>query len=73
MIREYSVQADGDRKLRKDFLGREFSSRCGADKFLLSDGLLDLVQAIRSRFDRATTICSGYRTPEHNANIGGTH
>ena len=72
MIRTYSVKRDGDGKVSKHFRVREFASKDGADEVLIDDDLLTLLEAIRSEAgDKAITINSGYRSPEHNAAVGG--
>ena len=72
MIRTYSVKRDGDGKVSKHFRVREFASKDGADKVLIDDDLVDLLEDIREAAGgKAITINSGYRSPEHNAAVGG--
>lgn len=72
MIREYSVKRDGEGKVSKHFRVREFSSKDGADKVLIDDDLVKLLENIREASGgKAVTINSGYRSPEHNAAVGG--
>ena len=72
MIREYSVKRDGDGRVSKHFRVWEFASKDGADKVLIDDDLLTLLEAIRSEAgDKAITINSAYRTQAHNQAVGG--
>lgn len=72
MIREYSVKRDGEGKVSKHFRVREFSSKDGADKVLIDDDLVKLLENIREAAGgKSVTINSGYRSPEHNKAVGG--
>lgn len=72
MIREYSVKRDGEGKVSKHFRVREFASKDGADKVLIDDDLVKLLENIREAAGgKAVTINSGYRSPEHNKAVGG--
>lgn len=67
--RTYSVRTDGDRPLALNFTVREFAQR-GEDRVVVHPSLVVALQALRSRFGRLD-ILSGYRTPGHNASVGG--
>lgn len=72
MIRTYSVKRDGDGKVSKHFRVREFASKDGSDKVLVDDDLVSLLEQIREAAGgKAVTINSGYRSPAHNAAVGG--
>ena len=71
MVREYSLGRDGDAELSPHFRLAEFTSRDGADKVLVDDGLVELLEAIRAAVGSAVTISSGYRSPAHNKAVGG--
>ena len=71
MVREYSLRRDGDLQLSPHFRLREFASRDGADKVLVDDALVELLEAIRAAAGGAVIINSGYRSPEHNKAVGG--
>lgn len=72
MIREYSVKRDGEGKVSKHFRVREFASKDGADRVLIDDDLVKLLENIREAAGgKAVTINSGYRSPEHNKAVGG--
>ena len=63
-IKQYSLKADGARKLAPGFKVREFRCRDGSDVVMM-------LQAIREHFGKPITITSGYRTAAHNAAVGG--
>lgn len=72
MIRQYSLAKDGAKLLAPDFRVREFRCKDGSDEILVDEALVLLLQCIREHFGKAVTITSGYRTPEHNAEVGGS-
>lgn len=71
MIREYSLRRDGDLQLSPHFRLGEFACKDGSDKVLVDDALVELLETIRAAAGGAVTINSGYRSPEHNAAVGG--
>lgn len=71
MVREYSLRRDGDLQLSPHFRLREFASKDGSDKVLVDDDLVFLLEQIREAAGGAVTINSGYRSPAHNAAVGG--
>mgnify|MGYP005807535955 CR=1 FL=1 len=71
MVREYSLRRDGDLQLSPHFRLSEFASKDGSDKVLVDDALVDLLQQIRAAAGAAVTINSAYRSPAHNAAVGG--
>lgn len=50
---------------------REFASKDGSDKVLVDDDLVSLLEQIREAAGGAVTINSAYRSPAHNAAVGG--
>lgn len=70
-IKQYSLKADGSRKLAPSFAVREFRCKDGSDTIMVDEALTVLLQAIREHFGRAVVITSGYRTAAHNAAVGG--
>ena len=70
-IKQYSLKADGARKLSPAFKVREFRCRDGSDAIMIDQTLVVLLQAIREHFGKPITITSGYRTAAHNAAVGG--
>ena len=71
MIRQYSLAKDGNRKLAPDFKVRELRGRDGSDTVMVDETLTVVLQCIRDHFGKPVTITSGYRTPAHNAAVGG--
>ena len=71
MIRQYSLMADGNRRLAPDFKVRELRCRDGTDTVMVDEALTVVLQCIREHFGKAVTITSGYRTAAHNAAVGG--
>ena len=70
-IKQYSLKADGRRRLAPSFTVREFRCRDGSDTIMVDQALPVLLQAIREHFGRAVVITSGYRTAAHNKSVGG--
>ena len=71
-IKQYSLKADGSRRLAPSFTVREFRCRDGSDAIMIDQTLVVLLQAIREHFGKAVTITSGYRTGTHNTAVGGS-
>ena len=71
MIRQYSLARDGDRRLAPDFQVRELRCRDGTDTVMVDEALTVVLQCIREHFGKAVVITSAYRTPAHNAAVGG--
>lgn len=70
-IKQYSLMTDGNRRLAPDFKVRELRCRDGSDTVMVDETLTVVLQCIREHFGKAVTITSGYRTPAHNAKVGG--
>ena len=70
-IKQYSLKADGARKLAPGFKVREFRCRDGSDVVMIDESLVMLLQCIREHFGKPVTITSGYRTAAHNRSVGG--
>ena len=70
-IKQYSLMADGDRRLAPDFKVRELRCRDGTDTVMVDEVLTVVLQCIREHFGKPVTITSGYRTAAHNAAVGG--
>ena len=70
-IKQYSLMADGSRRLAPDFKVRELRCRDGSDTVMVDETLTVVLQCIREHFGKPVTITSGYRTPAHNAKVGG--
>ena len=70
-IKQYSLMADGNRRLAPDFKVRELRCRDGSDTVMVDEALTVVLQCIREHFGKQVTITSGYRTAAHNAAVGG--
>lgn len=70
-IKQYSLTKDGNRRLAPDFKVRELRCRDGSDTVMVDETLTVVLQCIREHFGKAVTVTSGYRTPAHNAKVGG--
>lgn len=69
---EYSLKADGEKQVSKDFKVKEFRCKDGSDKVLIDVGFVqNKLQVIRDHFGVAVTINSGYGTESYNAQVGG--
>lgn len=72
MINTYHLSnGDGDLKLSESFRVREFSCKDGSDIIKIDTELVKYLQRIRNWACVPVIISSGYRTPAHNASIGG--
>lgn len=66
-------KGDPNVKLTANFSTKEFEckgSRIGTEMRISKD-LVDKLQLLRTRIGSPITITSGYRSPEHNYNVGG--
>ena len=70
-IKQYSLMADGNRRLAPDFKVRELRCRDGTDTVMVDEALTVVLQCIREHFGKPVVITSGYRTAAHNAAVGG--
>ena len=71
MIRKYSLAKDGAALLAPGFRVRELRCKDGTDTVMVDEALTVVLQCIREHFGKPVTIASGYRTPAHNAAVGG--
>ncbi len=71
-VRTYSLAADGNTSVSKNFKVKEFRCKDGEDEILIDvDFVKDKLQKIRDHFEAPVTINSAYRTPEHNKKVKG--
>lgn len=71
-IKTYYVSKLGrDYQVSPHFKLREFQSRDGADKVLISEELLAKLEELRAYGGFVITINSGYRSAAHNKKVGG--
>ena len=64
------LSVDGNKKITEHFKLKEFACK-NSEAIIISEKLCDILEDIRAHFGKPVTITSGYRTPEHNAKIGG--
>lgn len=64
------ISVDGNKKITEHFKLKEFACK-NTEAIIISEKLCDILEAIRAHFEKPVIITSGYRTPEHNAKIGG--
>lgn len=68
----YSLKADGENQISKNFRVKEFRCKDGSDKILIDvDFVREVLQAIREHFNVPVTINSAYRTETYNRKVGG--
>ena len=72
MIKTYSKARDGNTKLSENFRVGEFACKDGTDLIKIDTALVSILQRIRNWAGASVVISSGYRTPSHNASIGGS-
>jgi len=70
-VKKYSMKKDGNLQLTPNFKVNEFRSKCGDDTVLIDSRLPELLQRIRDHFGKPVSITSAYRSPAHNAAVGG--
>lgn len=71
-IKEYSLAADGNKVISKNFRVKEFRCKDGSDKILIDEDFVqNKLQLIRDHFGSPVTFNSAYRTPEHNRKVKG--
>lgn len=69
---EYSLFNQGTHQISEHFKVREFAQkdlRC--NKVIVDTELINVLEDIRTHFNKPVIVTSGYRTPEYNAKIGG--
>jgi uncharacterized membrane protein YqhA len=71
MIKTYSLSKDSNTKLSANFTVKEFKCNDNTDKILIDIDLVNLLQKIRTHFNKPVTINSAYRTPTYNKKVGG--
>lgn len=72
MVQKFSLKADRNLQISKNFMLYEFRCKDGSDEVLADvDFVRDKLQAIRDHFGAPVTVNSAYRTEIYNRNIGG--
>jgi len=70
-VRTYSLRAEGNLELSKNFKVKEFACKDKSDKIMVCRELVLMLQAIRDFYGREVVINSGYRTESYNKSIKG--
>lgn len=70
-IKTYSLKKHGSTKLSEHFTVREFACSDGSDEIRIDTKLVNYLEQIRTHFGVPIHITSGYRSPSHNAKVGG--
>ena len=70
-VNVYSKSKDGNKSLSANFKVKEFACKDGSDPVFISPELVEVLQKIRSHFNKPVNINSAYRTPTHNKKEGG--
>jgi hypothetical protein len=59
-VKAYSKAKDGGKKLSEHFRVREFACKDGSDVVFVSDGLVQVLEAMRMHFANEVIVTSGY-------------
>ena len=71
-VKVYSRAVDGLSKVAENFTVREFACSDGSDAVFIAPELASVLQKVRTHFAKSVHVLSGYRTPTHNAKVGGS-
>jgi GH25 family lysozyme M1 (1,4-beta-N-acetylmuramidase) len=71
VIHAYSKDKDGETNVSENFKVKEFASTDGSDPVFIAPGLVEVLQKIRSHFNKPVTINSAFRTVTRNTAVGG--
>ena len=69
MLESYSILKNGNLKLSEHFKVREFFCRDGSDPVFIDTELVEILEKIRTHFNKPVTITSGFRTAAYNATV----
>ena len=67
----FSLRADGEQQISRNFKVKEFQCKDRSDKILIDVDFVDMLQEIRGHFGVPVTINSAYRTEGYNVKVGG--
>ena len=70
-VKTYYKSKSGETKISTNFKVREFSSKDGADKLLIDNDILPILERFREYVEAPVTINSAYRTSSWNKKQGG--
>lgn len=72
MVKTYSAAKDGKKQLTPHFRVSEFACKDGTDKILIDTTGVNKLELIRLWAGASVNINSGYRTADHNRDVGGS-
>ena len=70
-VKTYYKSKSGENKVSTNFKVREFASKDGADKLLIDNDILPILERFREYVEAPVTINSAYRTSSWNKKQGG--
>ena len=71
MIKAYTTE-QSDEKISTHFKVKEFACKDGSAIIFVDDYMVQVLEILRNKMGgKPITITSGYRTPAHNAKVGG--
>ena len=71
MIVSYINDLQGNIELGRWFKVKEFACKDGSPVTFIDSYLWQVLDVLREKINKPIIITSGYRTPEHNARVGG--
>ena len=70
-VKTYYKSKSGENKVSTNFKVREFASKDGADKLLIDNDIIPILERFREYVEAPVTINSAYRTSSWNKKQGG--
>ena len=71
MIQCYIKDMQENDNLGRHFHVREFACKDGTQAIFIDEYLWTILDILREKIGKPVIITSGYRTPQHNAKVGG--
>ena len=71
VVKSFSKAKDGSTKLSDHFKVQEFACSDGTDAIFIAPNLVNVLEAIRTHFNKPVYINSAYRTAAKNKQVGG--
>ena len=70
MIKAYTTEQNNE-KVGPHFKVKEFACKDGSTITFIDDYMVTILELLRKKLEKPIIITSGYRTPQHNAKVGG--
>ena len=70
MIKAYTTEQNNE-KVGPHFKVKEFACKDGSTITFIDDYMVTILELLRRKLGKPIIITSGYRTPQHNAKVGG--